>query len=128
MIRALIEATGGALLIVGFAVFWLWVATPMAGAAECRQVTASWYGTESGTHTATGERFTGREMTAAMPSRKHLGERWQVSANGKSIIVRINDLGPAARLRRGIDLSKAAFAKLAPLGRGTLHVCIRRLS
>ncbi len=94
-------------------------------AAECFK--ASWYGTESGTHTATGERFTGRDMTAAMPSRKYLGRVYDVTHDGRKVRVRINDVGPAKRLNRGMDLSKSAFAKLAPTSRGLIRVCAKRV-
>jgi rare lipoprotein A len=119
-------AVCGGLTVVAFAAFWLWWMPP-AHAAERICGVASYYGTESGSRTATGERFTGRDLTAAMPSRTHLGERWRVKANGKSVVVRVNDYGPAKRLHRVVDLSKAAFARLAPLQRGTLHICMERL-
>jgi rare lipoprotein A (peptidoglycan hydrolase) len=38
------------------------------------------------------------------------------------VVVRINDRGPAKRLKRGIDLSKAAFKALAPLELGLIKV------
>ena len=98
-----------------------------SGLRACEQMTASWYGVESGTHTATGERFTGRDMTAAMPSRRFLGRVYDVTHNGRKVRVRINDVGPAADLKRGIDLSHAAFAKLAPTRQGIITVCVTRL-
>jgi len=42
-------------------------------------------------------------------------------ANGKSVIVRINDRGPFVP-GRIIDLDKVAFAKIAPLGAGVIDV------
>jgi rare lipoprotein A len=112
--------------IVAFAALVLFFSDPVH-AAQQRCGVASWYSTESGTHTATGERFTGNDLTAAMPSRTHLGERWRVSAGGRSVVVRINDIGPAISLHRIADLSRAAFARLAPLGQGTVKVCMERL-
>lgn len=126
MIRSILASFAGALMVVAFAGCWLWYADPAHG-AECRTGIASYYGTESGSRTATGEHFDGSGMTAAMPSRKHLGERWRVSYAGRSIVVRINDLGPRADLGRAIDLSRAAFKKLAPLERGTIRVCLKRV-
>ena len=58
----------------------------------------------------------------ALPTR---GCRWEVKvtnrANGKSVIVKINDRGPfgAGRI---IDLDKVAFAKIADLGSGVVDV------
>lgn len=130
--RALIEATGGALLIVAFAAFWLWVTPPVHAAQQKCGVVASWYGAESCVSlpcwTASGAIFTGNAMTAAMPSRSHLGERWRVTYRGRSVVVLVNDVGPAARLKRGIDLSRAAAAKLGMIAAGTGRVCIERVS
>lgn len=44
--------------------------------------------------------------------------------NGKSVIVRVNDRGPARRLNRSIDLTKAAFARIADLDKGLTDVSI----
>jgi rare lipoprotein A len=119
-------AVVGGLAIVAFAALVLLFSSPVH-AAQQMCGTASFYGYESGTHTATGERFNPNALTAAMPSRSHLGERWRVSAGGRSVVVRINDLGPAKRLHRVVDLSKAAFARLAPLKRGTLRICMEKI-
>lgn len=88
---------------------------------------ASHYGTESGNRTATGERFDGRSMTAAMPYRKYLGRRYRVTYEGRSVVVRINDLGPARRLHRIIDLSTAAARKLGLIRAGVGVVCMEQL-
>lgn len=50
--------------------------------------------------------------------------------NGKSIIVRVNDRGPAKRLvRRGriVDLTKKAFSKIANLDQGLIRVKVEIL-
>ena len=44
--------------------------------------------------------------------------------NGKSVIVRVNDRGPAKRLNRTIDLTKAAFSKIADLDKGLADVSV----
>ncbi len=44
--------------------------------------------------------------------------------NGKSIIVRVNDRGPAKRLNRTIDLTKTAFSKIADLEKGLADVSV----
>jgi rare lipoprotein A len=106
------------------------MSTPHAVAAQpCAGVwvTASYYGAESGNRTATGERFDGRALTAAMPSRRHLGEHWRVTYAGRSVTVRVNDIGPAAWTHRGIDLSHAAARVIGLTHAGTGKVCLERL-
>lgn len=115
---------GGVVLIlaIGFGLMTVWSLPVRAASLGCG--IASHYGRESGTRTATGERFPTSEATAAMPSRSMLGKYVTVRnvQNGRIVRVRINDLGPAARLHRIIDLSPAA--KLA-LGMGGLaKVCL----
>ena len=98
-------------------------------AAECagRVVKASWYGTESGNRTYNGDYFDGSSLTAAMPSTRHIGERYRVTYRDKSVIVRINDLGPHKSLGRGIDLSRAAADKIGMRRAGVAAVCIERV-
>ena len=48
------------------------------------------------------------------------------TANGKSIIVQINDYGPQGK-GRIIDLDKIAFAKIASLGAGVIGVKVERV-
>ena len=84
---------------------------------------ATWYGNQfNGRLTASGERFNQHAMTCA--SNKHkFGTRLKVTnlANGKSVICRVNDRG---KLGKGVvvDLSKAAFAKIAPSSQGRIKV------
>ena len=84
---------------------------------------ATWYGNQfHGRLTASGERFNQYAMTCA--SNKHkLGTQLKVTntANGKSVVCRVNDRG---RLGKGVvvDLSKGAFAKIAPLSQGKIKV------
>ncbi len=45
--------------------------------------------------------------------------------NGRSVVVRVNDRGPAKRLvsqGRIIDLTKAAFSKISPLDKGLVTI------
>ena len=89
---------------------------------------ASWYSeTDPGInkHTANGEVFEDTALTCAswnFPFGTHL----QVTnlTNGKSIICRVNDRGPAKRLHRLIDLTKAAFRKIADSKRGLIRVSV----
>ncbi len=80
----------------------------------------------SGVFTASGERFNENDLTAAM-WHAAFGTLVRVTnlANGKSVVVRINDRGPARRLvKRGrvIDLSKGAFQRIANLKDGVIKV------
>jgi rare lipoprotein A len=101
------------------------------GGFACSPARVSWYGHESCVsspcRTATGERFTGEDMTAASLTLP-FGARLIVQnvRNGRSVQVRINDRGPYIR-GRAMDLSKAAFAKIAQLGQGTARVCLERV-
>lgn len=115
----------GAWLVLATVVFAF--SAPQIRAAERICGVASYYGTESGSRTATGEKFDGRGMTAAMPSRSMLGKRVRVIYRGRSVVVRVNDIGPAKRLHRVIDLSKAAAAKLGMIDAGVGDVCFERI-
>ena len=82
------------------------------GGSQTRQVgLASWYGKpHQGRKTASGERFSRSQLTAAHRSLP-LGTKVQVTnlRTGQDVVVRINDRGPhAGGKRRIIDLSEAA--------------------
>ena len=90
--------------------------------------TASWYGAElEGSHTASGERFDAHAFTAASRSFP-IGTSVRVTnlANGRSVVVRINDRGPFAR-GRVLDVSYAAARALGMVGSGTARVRIETL-
>jgi rare lipoprotein A len=81
------------------------------------------------THTASGEVFDEDAMTCAMPHRD-FGRFYKVTnlANGKSVVVRHNDLGPSRKMQaqgRIIDLSRGAFAKIADLRLGLIKVKVQ---
>jgi len=86
---------------------------------------ASWYGPDfHGKRTSSGETYDMHAMTAAhktlpIPTRVRVTNL----ANGKSVIVKVNDRGPFAR-GRIIDLSYAAAKKLEMIGPGTAEVKI----
>ncbi len=125
MIKPLIASVFVALAILSAAYVALAMATP-AHAATCG--TASWYGAaHHGRLTASGQRFNMHALTAAMPDRKHLGERYRVTHGSKSVVVTINDVGPAKRLHRVIDLSMAAADRLGLIARGIGPVCLEKL-
>ncbi len=72
--------------------------------------------------TASGERFNPNAMTAAHKTLP-FGTRVKVTnpANGKSVIVRINDRGPYIS-GRCLDLSRASFGVIANLNSGVIPV------
>jgi rare lipoprotein A len=75
--------------------------------------------------TANGEKYDKNKMTAAHPDLP-FGTRVRVTSldNGRSVIVRINDRFPGQK-GRIIDLSKKAFAELAPLEAGVIAVDVQ---
>lgn len=80
---------------------------------------ASYYGAElAGRRTASGERFDPRDLTAAHRTLP-FGTKVRVTnpANGRSVIVRINDRGPFTR-NRMIDLSRSAAEQIGLVARG----------
>ena len=74
---------------------------------------ASWYGSESGKRTASGERFRAAWATAAHTTLP-LPSYVEVTAldTGRRIVVRINDRGPFVGKARIIDLSRGAAEQL----------------
>ena len=83
-----------------------------------------------GKRTASGERFDKDALTAAHRSLP-FGTRVRVTnqANGRQVIVRINDRGPYGRDRRRIiDLSEAAARELDFLERGSTRVTVEVLA
>jgi rare lipoprotein A len=95
---------------------------PVTGAvaAQGQSGIASVYSTESGSHTASGARLNPGALTAAHRSFP-FGSQVRVTnrANGRSVVVTINDRGPFVR-GRVIDLTPAGaralgFSGLAPV-------------
>ncbi|MFN8576826.1 MAG: septal ring lytic transglycosylase RlpA family protein [Candidatus Sericytochromatia bacterium] len=88
---------------------------------------SSWYG--SGFHgrpTASGEAYNMYKFTAAHRTLP-LGTPILVTnlANGRSVMVKVNDRGPYADTgNRVIDLSQAAFSAISPLGAGVIRIKI----
>ena len=87
---------------------------------------ASWYGAQhNGRPTSTGERFDMNALTAAhktlpLPSLVEVTNR----ANGRRVILRVNDRGPFVDSRI-IDLSRAAAEELGLLQQGVGEVRVR---
>lgn len=83
---------------------------------------ASWYGYESGTQTASGQRFNPKKMTCAMRTHKWRWVTVTVIATGKSARCWVNDYGPAKRTRRLIDVAMAVAEALDFKSAGTARV------
>jgi rare lipoprotein A len=85
---------------------------------------ASYYGNESGSRTASGQRFNQNALTAAHRSLP-FGTKLRVTHGSRSVVVTINDRGPFIR-GRVLDLSTAAARAVgltaAGVGRVTAEV------
>jgi len=104
-------------------VYFLLIALLLVGCSSSRnaayssydkKATASYYADKfNGKRTASGEKFSNRKLTAAH-KKLAFGTKLRVTniANGKSVIVTVNDRGPFGG-GRDIDLSKKAFMQIA---------------
>ena len=85
---------------------------------------ASYYGNESGSKTASGQRFNQNAMTCAHRTLP-FGTKLRVTHGGRSVIVTVNDRGPFIR-GRVLDLSTGAARAIgltsAGVGRVTAEV------
>lgn len=88
---------------------------------------ASWYGGREklNKYTASGEIFNRDEFTCASWNYP-FGTLLKVTnlRNSHSVVVRVNDRGPARRLNRIIDLSQESFKQIALLDQGITIVKI----
>jgi rare lipoprotein A len=109
--------------ICGTATVLLLACLPQAASDQtCIKGIASWYGEKlRGRPTASGEPFNPDDLTCAMWD-VPFGTIVTVTLGNRSVKVRVNDRGPAKRLGRAIDLSKAAFRKLTSLEAGLVKV------
>ena len=90
---------------------------------------ASWYSVKI---TATGEKFSDNDLTCAM-RKTDFGKYYKVcnTANNKCVVVRHNNFGPSKYLYdqgRIIDLSRAAFLRIADLQEGIINVRVAEVS
>lgn len=119
------------LLVVCLLLIGLTAATAFAPTrlrpGETQSGMASWYGSEQGRHTASGERFDPHALTAA---HRHLpfGTIIRVTnqLNGLSVELRINDRGPWVH-GRILDVTDAAADILQMKKQGTVPVLIEVL-
>ena len=97
---------------------------PVSGGGRSFSGMASYYGNESGSRTASGQRFNQSALTCAHRSLP-FGTRLRVTHNGQSVVVTVNDRGPFVR-GRVLDLSTGAARAIgltsAGVGRVTAEV------
>ena len=94
-------------------------AIPSSGSGSFAGV-ASFYGNESGSKTASGQRLNEKDMTAAHRSLP-FGTKLRVTHNGRSVVVTINDRGPFIK-GRVLDLSTGAARAVGLTSAGVGHV------
>jgi len=94
--------------------------TPSSGTGRSFSGMASFYGNESGSKTASGQRFNQNAMTAAHRSLP-FGTKLRVTHGGSSVVVTINDRGPFIR-GRVLDLSTGAARAIGLTGAGVGRV------
>ena len=96
------------------------LAAPSEGSGRSFSGMASFYGNESGSKTASGQRFNQEAMTAAHRTLP-FGTRLRVTHGGRSVVVTINDRGPFVR-GRVLDLSTGAARAIGLTGAGVGRV------
>lgn len=87
---------------------------------------ASYYGNESGSKTASGQRFNQNAMTCAHRSLP-FGTKLRVTHGGRSVVVTVNDRGPFIR-GRVLDLSTGAARAVGLTGAGVGRVTAEVIS
>jgi len=93
---------------------------PDSGSGRSFSGMASYYGNESGSKTASGQRFNQNAMTCAHRSLP-FGTRLKVTHGDRSVVVTVNDRGPFVR-GRVLDLSTAAARAVGLTGAGVGRV------
>jgi len=122
MIRHIADLFIGAILVLGMAFLF---GGPPVRAGECGR--ASFYAeAHQGKLMANGRPFNMRAMTTASNSHP-LGSVLRVTSGKRSVVVTVTDRGGFGKYGRILDLSKAAFAKLAPTSKGVVRVCVVRV-
>ena len=96
------------------------IASPSGGGGHSFSGMASYYGNESGSRTASGQRFNQSAMTCAHRSLP-FGTRLRVTHGGQSVVVTVNDRGPFVR-GRVLDLSTGAARAIGLTGAGVGRV------
>ncbi len=93
---------------------------PSSGTGRSFSGMASFYGNESGSKTASGQRFNQNAMTCAHRSLP-FGTKLRVTHGDRSVVVTVNDRGPFVR-GRVLDLSTAAARAVGIAGAGVGRV------
>jgi len=93
---------------------------PSSGSGRTFSGMASYYGNESGSKTASGQRFNQNALTAAHRSLP-FGTKLRVTHGSRSVVVTINDRGPFIK-GRVLDLSTAAAREVGLTGAGVGRV------
>jgi rare lipoprotein A len=93
---------------------------PSSGSGRSFSGMASYYGNESGSRTASGQRMNASAMTAAHRSLP-FGTKLRVTHGSRSVVVTINDRGPFIR-GRVLDLSTGAARVIGLTGAGVGRV------
>jgi rare lipoprotein A len=93
--------------------------TPSSGGRSFSGM-ASFYGNESGSRTASGQRFNQNALTCAHRSLP-FGTKLKVTHGDRSVVVTVNDRGPFVR-GRVLDLSTAAARAVGITGAGVGRV------
>jgi rare lipoprotein A len=93
---------------------------PDAGGRSSFSGMASYYGNESGSQTASGQRFNQNALTCAHRSLP-FGTRLRVTHGDHSVVVTVNDRGPFVH-GRVLDLSTAAARAVGLIGAGVGRV------
>src|SRR3979490_276998 len=99
---------------------------PSSGSGRSFSGMASYYGNESGSKTASGQRFNQNAMTAAHRTLP-FGTKLRVTHGGRSVVVTINDRGPFIR-GRVLDLSTGAARAVGLTGAGVGRVTAEGVS
>jgi rare lipoprotein A len=93
---------------------------PSSGSGRSFSGMASYYGNESGSRTASGQRMNASAMTCAHRSLP-FGTKLRVTHGGRSVVVTVNDRGPFIR-GRVLDLSTGAARVIGLTGAGVGRV------
>jgi rare lipoprotein A len=93
---------------------------PSSGSGRSFSGMASYYGNESGSKTASGQRFNQNALTCAHRSLP-FGTKLRVTHGGRSVVVTVNDRGPFVH-GRVLDLSTAAAREVGLTGAGVGRV------
>jgi len=94
--------------------------TPSSGTGRSFSGMASFYGNESGSRTASGQRFNQNALTCAHRSLP-FGTKLRVTHGDRSVVVTVNDRGPFVH-GRVLDLSTAAARAVGITGAGVGRV------